>query len=79
MEVGPFKYGEPFDERTPDGRECTSTITLEGEDTWVHSQVNKKEGGKDVVAVRRFHEGGIDAKVTCEGVTAEYTFVRTSE
>ncbi len=76
VEVGPFRFGEPFDEKTADGRECRSTINMEGDDTWVHRQDNKKSTGKDVVIVRKFHEGGVNVRLTCGGVTAQHTFVR---
>merc|ERR1712234_17807 len=49
-----FRLGEEFEEDTTDGRHCKTTVTLDG-DKMTTTQINTKEGGKNVTAVREFN------------------------
>merc|ERR1712021_141669 len=49
-----FKLGEPFDETTPDGREVTALVNLEGAKL-VTMQKAKKEGQKSTKSVREMN------------------------
>merc|ERR1712071_646046 len=64
-----FKLGEAFDETTTDGRNCKTTVTLEG-NKMTTSQKATKAGDKDVVAVREFSDDGLTVTMTCEGVSS---------
>merc|ERR1712033_85396 len=50
-----FRLGEEFEEDTTDGRHCKTTGTLDG-DKMTTTQINTKEGGKNVTAVREFND-----------------------
>ena len=49
-----FKIGEEFDETTPDGREVTAKVTLDG-NKFISEQTAKKEGQKSTETVREFN------------------------
>merc|ERR1711997_1193322 len=49
-----FKLGEPFDETTPDGREVTAVVNLEGGKI-VSVQKAKKEGQKSTKSTREMN------------------------
>ena len=48
-----FKIGEVFDETTPDGREVSAMVTLEG-NKFISEQTAKKSGQKSTKTVREF-------------------------
>lgn len=48
-----FKIGEAFDETTPDGREVSAMVTLEG-NKFISEQTAKKSGQKSTKTVREF-------------------------
>ena len=48
-----FKIGEAFDETTPDGREVSAIVTLEG-NKFISEQTAKKSGQKSTKTVREF-------------------------
>ena len=48
-----FKLGEAFDETTPDGREVSAMVTLEG-NKFISEQTAKKSGQKSTKTVREF-------------------------
>merc|ERR1712223_1798779 len=48
-----FKVGEQFDEKTADGRQVKSTMTLEAPNVLKHEMLGTN-GGKDSVCVRKF-------------------------
>ena len=48
-----FKIGEAFDETTPDGREVSAMVTLEG-NKFISEQTAKKAGQKSTKTVREF-------------------------
>merc|ERR1712071_570104 len=70
-----FKLGEAFDETTTDGRNCKTTVTLEG-NKMTTSQKATKAGDKDVVAVREFSDDGLTVTMTCEGVSSVQKYKR---
>merc|ERR1712215_59443 len=49
-----FKLGEPFDETTPDGREVTAVVNLEGGKI-ITVQKAKKEGQKSTKSIREMN------------------------
>merc|ERR1712154_394985 len=49
-----FKIGEEFDETTPDGRDVTAIVTLEG-NSFVSVQKAKKDGQKSTKVIREFN------------------------
>ncbi|XP_021944577.1 sodium/calcium exchanger regulatory protein 1 isoform X1 [Folsomia candida] len=57
-----FKLGQEFDEETADGRNCKSTITLDGDTKLVHSQ---KCGDQTLQILREFTDD--EMKMTLEG------------
>ena len=69
-----FEPGKAFDEKTGDGRDCSSTIEISG-NTWTQKQKNKGKG-KDVTIIREFSDKGIDVQMICDGVIAKQTFER---
>ena len=71
-----FEFGVAFDEKTPDGRETSTTVTKEGDNTWITSQKNKKSGGKDVTVRRTFTDAGIDVEMICDDVVSKQFFTR---
>ena len=48
-----FKIGEAFDETTPDGREVSAMVTLDG-NKFISEQTAKKSGQKSTKTVREF-------------------------
>ena len=48
-----FKIGEAFNETTPDGREVSAMVTLEG-NKFISEQTAKKSGQKSTKTVREF-------------------------
>lgn len=52
-----FKFGEPFEEKTADGRHCETTVTMEG-DKMVQTQIDKKQGGTNS-KIERYFEGDV--------------------
>ncbi len=70
-----FESGKAFDEKTADGRNCTTTITIDG-NKWHTTQKNKKAGGPDVTVVREFSDEGIDVQFMCGGAVSKCFFSR---
>merc|ERR1712180_138675 len=64
-----FRLGEEFEEDTTDGRHCKTTVTLDG-DKMTTTQINTKEGGKDVTVVRTFSDDGISLTMSTDGATS---------
>ena len=67
-----FKVGEPFEETTPDGREVSALVTVDG-NKFVCVQTAKKEGQKSTKSVREFTDGEciltmeiLETDVSCE-------------
>merc|ERR1712227_286177 len=60
-----FKLGEVFDDKTPDGRDVTCTVTQEGDDKLVTVQVT-----------RTFTDDGINVIYKCDGVISPQFFKR---
>lgn len=52
-----FKVGENFDEKTPDGREVNSIVSVEG-NKFICVQTAKKEGEKSTKSIREFTDDG---------------------
>ncbi len=71
-----FKHGEPFDEKSLDGRDVTTTVTQEGETRWVTVQKDKKPGGIDVKVIRDFTDKGIDVQMICGDVVSVQFYER---
>ena len=71
-----FELGKAFDEKTADGRECKTTVTQEGDSTWVTMQVAQKDGQKTVKVVREFSDEGIAVQMICEDVVSKQFFTR---
>ncbi|KAI7799416.1 fatty acid binding protein 7, brain, b [Triplophysa rosa] len=61
-----FRLGEEFDETTADGRQCKSTVVMDG-DRFVQVQ---KWNGKEATYAREMKDGKMVAKLTYEGVVA---------
>merc|ERR1719158_1935458 len=59
-----FRLGVEFDETSTDGRQCKTTISLEG-DTMTSSQKAQKAGEKSVNVVRVFTDAGVTVTSTC--------------
>ena len=70
-----FEIGIPFDETTPDGRNCTTTVTMDG-DKLITEQVTNDEGKKNVKVIRNFSDDGIDVEMICEDVVSKHHFQR---
>merc|ERR1712227_1008931 len=70
-----FRLGEEFEEDTTDGRHCKTTVTLDG-DKMTTTQIDTKEGGKNVTAVREFNDEGLVLTTTCNGVSSVQKFKR---
>ncbi len=70
-----FEMNTPFAEKTADGREVETTVTLDG-NTWTMHQKNKKSGGKDAKIVREFTDKGIEAQFICGSVVSKCFFER---
>merc|ERR1712055_760013 len=62
-----FKIGEEFDENTPDGREVTAIVTLEG-NSFVSVQKAKKDGQKSTKVIREFVGDECISTSTVDGV-----------
>merc|ERR1711915_584381 len=62
-----FKMGVPFDEETSDGRKCTTTVTMKGNQLFTEQKA-KDKGVPDVTAVRTFE----DDKLTMTSCPAEW-------
>jgi len=71
-----FVLGVPFDESTPDGRDVTTTVTMEGDNKLITVQVSKKAGVKDVHVTRTFSDDGIKVIMKCGDVASEQFFKR---
>lgn len=65
-----FKLGEEFDETTGDGRQCKSTVFMDG-DQLLHVQ---KWDGKETTFVREIKDGKLIVRATYEGVETVRTF-----
>jgi fatty acid-binding protein 3 len=70
-----FKLGVPFTETTSDGRNCETTVSMDG-NKLITSQKATKKGEKDVQAVREFHDDKIVMTMTCDGVSATQVYKR---
>merc|ERR1712189_101656 len=62
-----FELGKPFDETTTDGREVTTTVTMEGDNKLITVQEPKKAGSK-VEVVRTFTDAGISVQMKCDAI-----------
>jgi len=71
-----FELGVPFDETTTDGRDVTTTVTMEGDNKLITVQKPKKAGVKEVHVTRTFTEGGISVIMKCGDVVSEQFFKR---
>ncbi len=70
-----FEPGKAFDEKTADGRDCSTSVTIDG-NTWTTLQKNKKAGGKDAKVIREFTDKGIDVQFICGNVVSKCFFER---
>merc|ERR1712029_58509 len=75
-----FKLGEKFDEKTPDGREVTSLVELDG-NKLITTQTAKKAGEKSTKSTREFFDDKcvytieiLDSDIICT-----QTFTRKTE
>merc|ERR1712121_486533 len=71
-----FEMGKPFDETTADGRDVTTTVTMEGDNKLVTAQVPKKAGGKKVDVTRTFTDDGIAVVMKCGDVVSDQYYKR---
>jgi len=71
-----FKLGEAFDDKTPDGREVTCTVTMEGDDKLITVQVPKDPKGKTIEVTRTFTDDGIAVIYKCDNVISQQFFKR---
>jgi len=71
-----FELGKPFDETTTDGREVTTTVTMDGDNKWITVQEPKKAGSKKVEVVRTFTDAGISVQMKCDAVVSDQFFKR---
>merc|ERR1712228_437711 len=62
-----FKIGEEFDETTPDGRDVTAIVTLEG-NSFVTEQKAKKDGQKSTKSIREFNGDEVVYTMTIDGI-----------
>eukprot|EP00093_Oithona_nana_P013124 13124.XXX_116274_115813_1 [CDS] Oithona nana genome sequencing. len=70
-----FELGVEFDEDTPDGRKCKTTVTKDG-DTMITMQKAQVKGQKDVKVIRKFTAAGIEVQMICEDVVSDQFFTR---
>merc|ERR1712080_362654 len=70
-----FEIGVPFDETTPDGRKCKTTVTQEG-NALITNQVATEAGKKSVKVIREFSDDGISVQMICEDVVSKQYFKR---
>ena len=71
-----FELGKPFDETTTDGREVTTTVTMEGDNKLITAQEPKKPGSKKVEVVRTFTDAGISVQMKCDAIVSDQFFKR---
>eukprot|EP00088_Acartia_fossae_P068013 TRINITY_DN8548_c0_g2_i1.p1 TRINITY_DN8548_c0_g2~~TRINITY_DN8548_c0_g2_i1.p1 ORF type:complete len:138 (+),score=52.49 TRINITY_DN8548_c0_g2_i1:103-516(+) len=62
-----FEVGKEFDETTPDGREVTSIVTLDG-NKFVCVQKAKKDGQKSTKSIREFNGDECVYTMTIDGM-----------
>merc|ERR1711915_818233 len=70
-----FKMGVPFDEETSDGRKCTTTVTMKGNQLFTEQKA-KDKGVPDVTAVRTFEDDKLTMTMTVGGVTSTHVYKR---
>ena len=70
-----FEIGVPFDETSTDGRKCTTTVTVNG-NQMVTEQKAKEAGKKSVKVIRDFSDDGIEVQMICEDVVSKQYFKR---
>ena len=70
-----YLQGVEFDEDTPDGRKCKTTVTKDG-DTMITMQKAQVKGQKDVKVIRKFTAAGIEVQMICEDVVSDQFFAR---
>jgi len=70
-----FKLGVPFDEETTDGRKCTTTVTMKGNQL-ITEQKAKEKGVQDVTAVRTFEDDKLTITMTMGGVSSTHVYKR---
>jgi len=70
-----FELGKGFEETTVDGRKVTTTVTAEGDDTWITMQV-AKDGKNTVKVVRKFTDAGIDVEMSVADVVSKQFYAR---
>lgn len=68
-----FKLNEPFDDTSLDGRECTTTFTLDGNKL---TMLQKGKKGTDCTYIREFTDSGLIMTGTCNGVSCTRTYKR---
>merc|ERR1711972_282082 len=71
-----FEMGKPFDETTADGRDVTTTVTMEGDNKLITIQEPKKAGGKRVEVTRTFSDDGIAVVFRVGDVVSEQFYKR---
>merc|ERR1712080_813481 len=71
-----FEIGVPFDETTPDGRKCKTTLTQEL-NALITNQVATEAGKKSVQVIREFSDDGISVQMICEDVVSKQYFKRS--
>ena len=71
-----FELGVPFEEISPDGRKCNTTVTMEGHNKLITNQVATEEGKKSVKVIRQFTDEGIYVQMICEDVVSKQFFKR---
>ena len=68
-----FKLNEPFEEVTPDGREVSSLVTVDG-NKFICVQTAKKEGQRSTKSIREFTED--ECTVTLEVIGTDIVSVQ---
>lgn len=70
-----FKIGQPFDEKTADGRKVKSTMSLTAPNVLKHEMLGT-EGGKDSVCVRKFLKDHMECVCTVDDIVTTRTYKR---
>ena len=73
-----FTIGQPFDERTPDGRNVKSTMSLTAPNVLRHEMLGT-EGGKDSVCVRKFLRDRMECVCKVDDVVTTRTYTRIAD
>ena len=75
-----FKIGEEFDDKTPDGREVTSLVKLDG-NKLIATQMAKKAGEKSTRSTREFFDDKciLTLEILGSDIVCTETFTRKTE